>query len=171
MKKILLATLVLPFFLVGTGSAANQMMNDGKRAMMSQNMQQQDGSGYGQNTASSKSHPSMAGSYGMMPGMMGGYGMGGGMMGGYGMRGGMMGGFGMGQMGMMGPMDMGQGVSPEEMTKFFEETKELRKELHDLRFQYGEKMRDPDTTVGELQNMREEMYELHNTIMEKAQQQ
>jgi len=104
----------------------------------------------------------------MMPGMMGG------MMGGYGMGGGMMHGSGMGQMGMMGPMGMMGGMmggSAEKMRSFFEETKQLRKELHDLRFQYGEKMRDPDTTIGELQNMREKMYELHGKIMEKARQQ
>lgn len=153
MKKKLLATLLLPFFLAGAGTAAAQM-SDGKKEMMHQKMQQQDGSGYDQK-ASPRSGSSMAGPCGMMPGMIGG-----GMMGG-----------GMGQMGMMGPMGMSQSGSPEEMRTFFEETSAMRKELHDLRFQYGEKMRDPDTTIGELQDMRERMQELHAKIMEKAPQQ
>ena len=154
MKMKLLATLVLPFFLAGAGSAASQMMGDGKGAMMHRNMQQQDGLSYGQNP-SSRFRSSMTGPCGMMPGMMGG----------------MMNGSGMGQMGMMGSLGMGQSGSSEEMTKFFEQTRELRKKLHDLRFEYGEQTRNPNTTIGELQNMREEMYELHGKIIEKAPQQ
>ncbi len=167
MKKKVLATLLLPFFLAGTGTAVSQM-SDGKKKMMHQQMQQQDGSDYDQK-ASPRSGSSMAGPCVMMPGMMSG-GMMPGMMGGGMMSGGMMGG-GMGQMGMMGPMGMDQNVSPEKMRSFFEETRTMRKELHDLRFQYGEKMRNPDTTIGELQDMRERMHELHAKIMKKAPQQ
>jgi len=129
-------------------------------------------------------------------GMMGGQGMG--MMGGQGM--GMMGGQGMGMMGGQGMGMMGRGMgsgmmhggmnqmnrnmmaecgwvpgmktftSPENHTQFLEDTKELRRNLYNLRFEYGEKARNPETTIGELQKMEEQMSDLQKQIREKAAQ-
>ena len=132
--------------------------------------------------------PGMMGGYGMGPGMMGGYGMGPGMMGGYGMGPGMMGGYGMGPQMMggcggrmsapcygYGPgMMEGYGYGkkgypdPQKYKKFYDETKELRKKLHDLRFEYGEMMRNPDTTMKEKMDIEKQMFELQQKIQEKA---
>jgi hypothetical protein len=126
--------------------------------------------------------------YGMGPGMMGGYGMGPGMMGGYGwgcgMGPGMMGGYGYGMgLGRMGRHRMhmpgacygyGYGMgeegfeSPEKYQKFMDETKDLRKKLHDLRFDYREKMRNPKTTMKDKMEMEKEMFDLMQKIQEKA---
>jgi len=78
--------------------------------------------------------------YGMGPGMMGGgygYGPGYGTGPGYGMGPGMMGGYG------PGPRGYGQGNQNEVCQKFFDETAELRKELHNKRFEYSEALRNP----------------------------
>jgi hypothetical protein len=128
-------------------------------------------------------------------GMMGGQGMGSGMMEscqemmGSGMMGsGMMGGDGMGAMmphGMMGGMDGMDGMdgygakqkmmgkmmgfkSSEEFEKFLEDTKEQRKKLHDMRFEYGEMMRQPETTIGDLKKKKQEMADLMKQIHAKV---
>jgi len=123
------------------------------------------------------------GGYGMGPGMMGGYGMGPGMMGGYGhgmhhnMMGGgcygmgpdMMGGYGYG----MGPGMMGY-YSPEQYEKqlkdqqeFLDATKELRKKMHDLKFDYAEALRNPKTEQKDLEKMNAEMENIWKQIYEK----
>ncbi len=119
---------------------------------------------------------------GMQPGMMGGYGygMGPGMMGyghgmhpgmmGYGMGPGMMSGYGYG----MGPGRMGYGSQEEykkyqeNQVKFLDETKELRRKLHSMKFDFSEEARDPEANREKLQEMEKEMYELHEKIRAKA---
>jgi hypothetical protein len=114
--------------------------------------------------------------YGMGPGMMGGYGrgMGPGMMGscgypGCGMGPGMMGGYGYGMgPGMMGYFPPAQNEQNfKENQKFFNETRELRKKLHDLKFEYNEALRNPDTTQKDLEKMNEEMAGIWKQIYEK----
>mgnify|MGYP001100312565 CR=1 FL=1 len=110
------------------------------------------------------------GGYGMGPDMMDRYGMGPGMMGGYGMDPGMMGGYGMGP-GMMSEYGWRQGFqfsSPEQYEKFMDETRDLRKKMHDLRFEYSEMMQDSQTTMGDLEKIRQQMYELQEKIQQKA---
>jgi predicted lipid-binding transport protein (Tim44 family) len=107
--------------------------------------------------------------------------MGSGMMGS-----GMMGGDGMGAMhhNMMGMMDGMEGMdgmdgygsmqkmmgfkSSEEFEKFLEDTKEQRRKLHDMRFEYIEKRRQPETTIGELKKMKQEMADLTKQIHAKV---
>ncbi len=131
----------------------------------------------------------MGGGYGfgpgMMPMMMGpgmGFGMGPGP--GYGMMGmgpGMMMGpamMPMMQNMMMGPgmMGGGYGFGPGMMgymyspqyQKFLDETRDLRKELWDKRFEYFEALRDPDTKPETLTKLRKEIYELRKEILKKA---
>lgn len=115
--------------------------------------------------------------------MMGSGKMGSGMMGSGKMGSGMMDGDGMGAMhhGMMGMMDGMDGMdgygakqkmmgfeSSEEFEKFLEDTKEQRKKLHNLRFEYGEKKRQPETTIGELKEMKKEMADLTKQIHDKV---
>lgn len=109
--------------------------------------------------------PNDASGQGMM-GMMGGQGMGSGMMHG-----------GMSKMSRNKMAECGwvpgmkNFTSPESHTQFLEDTKELRRNLHNLRFEYGEKARTPETTIGELQKMEEQMSDLQKQIREKAAQQ
>ncbi len=100
--------------------------------------------------------------YGMGPGMMHGYGMGHGR--GYGMGPGMMGGccYGMGA---------ASGIEdPEKQRKFLDDTVELRKKIHDKMFQYHEASRNPKSTVGSLNDMEKEIYDLQKKLEEKAQE-
>lgn len=111
------------------------------------------------------------GGMGMMGqgGMMGGQGgMGMGMMGGgKGMGCGMMG-DGMGMMdGMMGPAMMGT-MTPEEQQKYMDATKELRKKLHDKKFEYAEAARNPKTSKADLLKKKKELWDLQQKIHEKA---
>jgi len=123
--------------------------------------------------------------YGMGPGMMGGYGMGygmgPGMMGGYGMGygmgPGMMGGYGPGYgmgPGMMGGYGPGYGMGPGMMggyapqtQKFLDETRDLRKEIHNKQFEYAEAQRDPKTTPETLWLLEKELRELTGKLSEK----
>lgn len=115
--------------------------------------------------------PGMMGGMGM--GMMGQDGMGMGMMGQGGM--GMMGGKGMGcgmmgdgmGMGMMGPGMMGT-MTPEAQQKYLDATKELRKKLHDKRFEYAEAARNPKANKADLLKKKKEMWDLQQKIHEKA---
>jgi len=147
MKTRMYVAIALSAVLIGTGSTQAQMMGGGQD-MMQEAPQQQERVPQSRNDESY-----MQGGYGMGPGMMGGYGMGPGMMGKYG---------------------WGQGAqqfsSPEQYEKFLDETKDLRKKMHDLRFEYGEMMRNPETTMGDLKRMQQEMYELQKKIQEKAPQ-
>jgi len=107
------------------------------------------------------------GGYGMGPGMMGGYGygMGPGMMGGYGMGPGMMGGYGgYGTCPNCGAYQGQQFRSKEEYSKFLDDTKERRKKLHDMMFEYNEEMRSPNPDREKLSKMEKEIYELRNEI-------
>jgi hypothetical protein len=135
-------------------------------------------------------YPGMMGGYGMGPGMMGGYGygMGPGMMGGYGMGPGMMGGYGYGMgPGMMGgyghgPCPYGKCsgygaapgqpgyMPPEKYQKFLDATKELRKKLNDLQFEYSEMVRNPKTTMEDRNKVEKEIFDLQQKIREKAAQ-
>ncbi len=105
----------------------------------------------------------------MGPGMMRHGGMGPGMMGG-GMGPGMMGG-GMGPCGMMDGM-MGPGIigdlAPEDQQKYLDATRELRKKLHDKKFEYGEAARNPKTGKADLLKMKKEMWDLQQDIEKKA---
>jgi hypothetical protein len=107
--------------------------------------------------------PQMMGSYGygMNPGMMGGYG--------YGMNPQMMGGYGQG----MGPNMMGY-YSPEQYEKqykefqgFLDDTRELRKKLHTLKFDFVEAQRNSATKREDLEKMNSEMEGIWKQIFEK----
>jgi len=116
--------------------------------------------------------------YGMGPGMMGrGYGMGPGMMyPGWGMGRGMMGrGYGPGMMDRgygPGMMERGWGGygyrQNEECQKFFNDTIDLRKQLHAKRFEYSEAYRNPKTTSVQLSQLEKEIEDLQNKIADKA---
>ena len=177
------------------GSQANQQMMEQQQVEQNAPAERQNynqymgpgmmgGYGYGMG-------PGMMG-YGMGPGMMG-YGMGPGMMGGYGYGMGqhmmgtenhpcMSGGYGYGMMGpgMMGNHGYGMGpgmmgyYSPEqyekqfkENQKFFDDTRELRKKLHNLRFDFAEAQRNPDTKPEDLKRMNAEMEGIWKLIHEK----
>ena len=134
--------------------------------------------GYGDGTH----HPGMMGGYGygMHPGMMGGYPMGHHMMGGYGYgmhHPGMMGGYGygmghhpmhqMGGCGMHAPYGGYQGPqykTGEEYGKFMDETRDVRRKLHDLMFDYSEARRSPEPDREKLQDMEKEINELRTEI-------
>jgi len=97
----------------------------------------------------------------MNPGMMGGYG--------YGMNPQMMGGYGQG----MGPNMMGY-YSPEQYEKqykefqgFLNDTRELRKKLHTLKFDFAEAQRNSDTKSEDLEKMNSEMEGIWKQIFEK----
>lgn len=105
---------------------------------------------------------------GMQSGMMG---MQGGMMGmqGQGMMGGNQGNWdGMGCNGMMGGAMMNQ-MTPGQQQDFMNQTTELRKEMMELRFAYGEAMRNPATTPKDLANIEKNMLELRIKMMGKMQ--
>lgn len=108
--------------------------------------------------------------------------MGGGMMG-QGHMGGMMGGGMMGQghmgSGMMGEGMMGgygyRGNDPEaykkyqdEYNKYLDDTADLRRKLHNKRFEYSEAVRNPDTTRKSILKLEKEMIDLQWKIYEKA---
>jgi len=134
----------------------------------------------------SEGHEGMPDEYMMNPYMMGGM-MGRGMMGGCGMMGGgMMGGMmGRGMMGgcdmmgggmmgsgMMGGCGMGPGMwgygyQQKAFQKFLDDTKDLRKELHNLKFEYFEAARNPDSKPEDIDKLEKEMNELQKKIYEK----
>jgi len=92
-------------------------------------------------------------------GMMGGYGMGMGRMHG------MMGGYGMGMgHGMRG--GYGARTNPE-CTKYYDETVDQRKKIFDMNFTYSEALRNPKTTIEQLDKIGNEIIELQNQIYQK----
>ncbi len=140
----------------------NKMMKDNKNAMMEQ----------GPN--SGMSGKMMKGPQKMMPMMMNGCRMNPMMMSG-------MGAMMSGNMGMMGSdMSPMMGFDPEQSEngmknyqkyqKFFNETRNERKQLNDMQFEYGEARWNQDTTIGELQKMRQKMNELRQEIYQKRPQ-
>jgi peptidoglycan hydrolase CwlO-like protein len=93
--------------------------------------------------------------------MMGNYG--------YGMNPGMMGGYGMG----IGPKIMGY-YSPEQYEKqykkfqgFLNDTRELRKKLHTLKFDFAEAQRNPNNKRDDLEKINTEMESVWKQIYEK----
>ncbi len=157
MKKIILTAVIALTMAIGVGNGNAQMMMDGgQQAKMTGN----------------KPGMMMGGGMGMKGNMMGSGMMGGKMMMGPGMMGGnmMMGPGMMGGNMMMGPMMMGPGMGMQNMkryNRFMNKTKELRRKLYDMGFDYGEAMRNPKTTIGDLQRMRQEMIKLQRQIMRK----
>jgi hypothetical protein len=82
--------------------------------------------------------------------------MGPGMMGGYGLCPGC-------------GLGMGPGMLPSpECNKFYDETKPLRKKLHDNEFEYLEAARNPKTTGAELSKIEGDIIDLQNQIYLKA---
>ena len=106
-----------------------------------------------------------AGAFAFGPGWFGG----GNMMGGTGYGGmmgpGMMGGFG------MGPGMMGWNTGPDRSgydQKFLNETRELRKELNDKRFEYFEALRNPESKPDKIAKLEKEISELQQKLYEKS---
>jgi hypothetical protein len=60
----------------------------------------------------------------------------------------------------------GQGSGPDQAS--LNETADLRKELHNKKFEYYEAMRDPKTTVETLSILEKEIYDMRSRIREKA---
>lgn len=60
----------------------------------------------------------------------------------------------------------GQGTGPDQA--FLNETADLRKELHNKKFEYFEAKRDPDVTEETLSILEKEMSTLRSKIREKA---
>ncbi|MEW6108257.1 MAG: hypothetical protein AB1632_03675 [Nitrospirota bacterium] len=56
----------------------------------------------------------------------------------------------------------------EEQKKFLEETADLRKELHNKRFEYSETLRNPNASTETITNLEKEIRELQDKIHEKA---
>ncbi|VAW40052.1 Zinc resistance-associated protein [hydrothermal vent metagenome] len=96
---------------------------------------------------------------GMMPMMMNGCRMNSMMMGG-------------GMMPMMGnPSQTADYLKNyKKFQKFFNETRNQRKKLNDLQFEYGEARWNPNTTLGELQRMRVRLNKLRQKIYAKRPQ-
>lgn len=176
-RIIMVASLALVLAAV---PAMAQMMNPAQHMMQQQQaaMQQQQQGTQQQYYNPYHMNPGMMGGYGygMGPQMMGGYGYGMGpqMMGGYGygMHPNMMGGWGHhGMHQMMGGWGMppctglqGPYKTNEEYTKFLDDTREDRRKLHSLMFDYGEAMRSPEPDREQLQDMEKEIFELRNKI-------
>jgi mono/diheme cytochrome c family protein len=87
----------------------------------------------------------------------------GGMMGGYGMGPGMMWGYGLGP----GMMRLGYYGQEKDCIKFLDETAGIRKEYYNKKFEYFEKLRNPETTMGSASKLRDELRELRDKINAK----
>ncbi len=192
MKRILLITILIVGLTASYGFAqmGQGMMGSGQGMMDQgymggQSQQQTGGSGYypcpqmmGQGHMGGMMGPGMMGGYGMMgQGHMGGYGMMG-QGGGYGMMG-QGGGYGMMGPGMMGQGRMGgygyRGNDPKafkkyqgEYQEYLNDTADLRRKLHNKRFEYIEAARNPDTTRKSLMKLEREMQDIQLKIYEKA---
>jgi hypothetical protein len=181
MKRIICVALLSMALAISAGNVNAQKMSDMPGQQMTGQSQQQ-------------SHPAgQEGQQQMQPGMMmGNRGMGmmaPGMMRNM-MSGGMQPGMMMGSRGMMGPgmmgsmmggsMHFGMMMSPMmclaagmdkkkivQYEKFIQETKAMRKKLWDLRFEYGEALWNPNTTMKELWGMFEKINQLQKEIQQK----
>lgn len=156
MKRFCLITAII---LVVTASFAYAQMHEG---MMGGAQQGQEPAVSSQGTYP---HIIGPGGYGMM-----GQGHGGHMMGGMMGAGGHMAGAGCeGHMmeGMMGPDMMGFGTE-EEYRKHLDDTVDLRRAMHNKKFEMSEAMRNPETTHQTLLKLKKEMLEIKVKIYEKA---
>lgn len=156
MKKILFTTALVIALAVGAGNVHAQMAG---QQMMGQNQQQSYQSG--QKGQQQVQPGTMMGPW-MMDNIMGG-----GMMMGPGMMGNMMSG-GM----MMGSPMMGFAVGMDnekiaQYEKFMKETKEMRRKLYNMRFEYGEALWNPDTTLKDLREILKKMNQLQQEIQQK----
>ena len=75
--------------------------------------------------------------------------------------------------GMMGPGYGGQmmgpgarGYAPDQ--KFLEETADLRKDLHNKKFEYFEARRNPETNEEAMKKLEKDIYDLQTKLREKA---
>ncbi len=68
---------------------------------------------------------------------------------------------------MIGPMESG-GPGYGADRDFLDETSELRKKLHDKRFEYFEARRNPETDAETLTGLEKEIREIQEKIYEKA---
>lgn len=144
MKRIILITVLIAGLSAAYGFAQmgqGHMMGQGM--MGSQNQQQPAEMPYG-------------GGYYPCPQMMG-----------QGMMGGMMG--QMGGYGMMGPGGYGmQGTNPEAYQKYLDDTADLRKKLHNKKFDYFEAMRNPNMKRETIMKLEKEMLDIQWAIYEKS---
>lgn len=69
---------------------------------------------------------------------------------------------------MMGPMTGWGSTGTGADKKFFDETADLRKELHEKRFEYFEASRGPYPDKEQLTNLEKEIYDLQTKIREKS---
>ncbi len=71
---------------------------------------------------------------------------------------------------MMGPAMMGWtgGYPATYNQKFLDETRDLRKELHQKRFEYFEAIRNPETKPETVTKLEKEIFELQQKLHEKA---
>ena len=67
-----------------------------------------------------------------------------------------------------GHMGGSTGQRYEENQTFLDETADIRRELHEKRFEYAETTRDPNTTIGTMRALEKEMYDLERKINDKA---
>ena len=158
MNRIIM-TAGLALILAATPAMA-QMMNPGQHMTQQQAMHQQQAAMQQQQQGTQQQQ--YYNPYQMNPAMMGGYGMHPNMMGGWGHHGmhQMMGGYGMPPCtGLQGPYK-----TNEEYTKFLDDTREERRKLHSLMFDYGESMRSPEPDKEKLQEMEKEIFELRDKI-------
>ena len=151
MRKMFFALAIILVFSVAYGFA---QMDEGGH-MMGQGMM-----GETQKGQTQEGYPNMMG-MGCDEHMMGsGRHMMGGMMGQRGGPGGHMG------CGMMGDM-LGYG-SEEEQQKFLDDTTDLRREMHNKKFEISEALRNPDTKRATLLKLQKEMLEIKVKMYEKA---
>jgi hypothetical protein len=181
MKRVFIITILIVGLVATYSFAHMQEGMMGSDTMMGSQSQLQTGEIPQTGWYSPCPHMMGQGGYRMMgPGMMGqgGYGMmGPGMMGqgGYGMMGpGMM---GQGGYGMTGQGMMGYGIDPGMMweykaktyKKFLNDTADLRKELHNKKFEYFEILRNPKTKPETITKFEKEIQELQRKIYKKLQ--
>lgn len=62
------------------------------------------------------------------------------------------------------------GWENEAYRKYLDETAELRREMHNKRFDLREARRNPDTTQEQLASLRKEFSDLHDKVVEKYKQ-
>ncbi|PLX47483.1 MAG: hypothetical protein C0613_13740 [Desulfobulbaceae bacterium] len=159
MKKTVLTTILILGMSAGTALAQETMPMDmgyGRAMQQGRGMMMGPGPGPGMMMNRDDMGPAMMGGRGMM--MQGRHGclemMGPGM------------GPGMGH-GMMAGRMMNR-MSAENQQRFMDDTVELRKEMHTLRFAYMEAMRNPDTRLAELADMEQQMLDIRKDMLRKA---